>query len=258
MNMKLPKNENLFWICLVILIVGISFLKGYSTTPQERAAARIQDANEALSDGKAHLAENLFNEALYLKPDADTETSIADAYMQHGRVHEAILHANRSNSIQESSDAYVILGEAYQKMGDEAAQREAYLHAIRLNPGNATAYNNLGYFYAERGQYLDEAERYIEAAVRLEPDQGIYIDSLGWVFYQKGEYDKACPILENAVEHTPNDPELRLHLAYTLLKFNKYDEAKVELWKSIAMQPGNHRARLLLNLLGNKEKVRIQ
>ena len=42
--------------------------------------------------------------------------------------------------------------------------------------------------FAEKGIRLDEAQRLIQKALELEPENGYYIDSLGWAYYQQGRY----------------------------------------------------------------------
>ena len=62
---------------------------------------------------------------------------------------------------------------------------------ILIDPKNAEAYNYAGYMFAEKGIRLDEAERLIQKALELEPENGYYIDSLGWAYYQQGRYTDA-------------------------------------------------------------------
>ena len=73
---------------------------------------------------------------------------------------------------------------------------------ILLDPKHAEAYNYVGYMYAEKGIRLDEAQRLIQKALELEPENGYYIDSLGWAYYQQGRYTDAVRELRRAVELT--------------------------------------------------------
>jgi Flp pilus assembly protein TadD len=99
--------------------------------------------------------------------------------------------------------------------------------AIEINPQNAAALNYLGYTWAEMGIHLDEAERLIERALKIEPNDGFYIDSLGWVYYQKGDYMRAVEQLERAVEITVDDPTIIEHLGDAYEKIGKRDLALV-------------------------------
>jgi Tfp pilus assembly protein PilF len=77
------------------------------------------------------------------------------------------------------------------------------------------------------GIHLDEAERLIERALKIEPNDGFYIDSLGWVYYQKGDYMRAVEQLERAVEITVDDPTIIEHLGDAYEKIGKRDLALV-------------------------------
>ncbi|MGH7820249.1 MAG: tetratricopeptide repeat protein, partial [Candidatus Binatia bacterium] len=97
--------------------------------------------------------------------------------------------------------------------------------AIELNPKNAPALNYLGYTWAEMGIELDEAERLIQRALDLEPDDGFYIDSLAWVYYQRGDFDKAVETLERAVELVDDDPTVTEHLGDAYQKLGRFADA---------------------------------
>jgi hypothetical protein len=72
-------------------------------------------------------------------------------------------------------------------MGRPEAEGESFLRlALELNPEHTDAANNLGYQLADRGVNLDEAERLLEMAHRLKPEEPNIIDSLGWLRYKQG------------------------------------------------------------------------
>jgi Flp pilus assembly protein TadD len=97
--------------------------------------------------------------------------------------------------------------------------------AIELNPQNAPALNYLGYTWAEMGVQLDEAEKLIVRALKIEPNDGFFIDSLGWVYFQRGEYAKAVEHLERAVELTVDDPVIIEHLGDAYEKIGRTEQA---------------------------------
>jgi Flp pilus assembly protein TadD len=97
--------------------------------------------------------------------------------------------------------------------------------AIELNPQNAPALNYLGYTWAEMGVQLDEAEKLIVRALKIEPNDGFFIDSLGWVYFQRGEYAKAVEQLERAVELTVDDPVIIEHLGDAYEKIGRTEQA---------------------------------
>lgn len=60
------------------------------------------------------------------------------------------------------------------------------LLALELAPEHESAANDLGYQWADRGVRLQEAERLLEMAHRLQPDEPNVLDSLGWLRYKQG------------------------------------------------------------------------
>jgi tetratricopeptide (TPR) repeat protein len=83
---------------------------------------------------------------------------------------------------------------------------------IKNDPTNSSAYNYLGYLFADRGENLKEAERLIKKALELKPKDGFYLDSLGWVYFRMGQYNQAKPVLEKALKLQPKEGVILEHL----------------------------------------------
>ncbi|MBA3036410.1 MAG: tetratricopeptide repeat protein, partial [Desulfobacterium sp.] len=59
----------------------------------------------------------------------------------------------------------------------EAAKN--YKESIRKDPQNADAYNNLAWLYCTKKENLDEAEKLVLKAIKINPSkENIYIDTL--------------------------------------------------------------------------------
>ena len=82
---------------------------------------------------------------------------------------------------------------------------------LALAPVHAQALNALGFFLAERGERLEEAQRLVERALELAPGTPAFLDSLGWVAFQRGAYEAALPPLREAFERR-GDGEIAAHL----------------------------------------------
>jgi tetratricopeptide (TPR) repeat protein len=65
-------------------------------------------------------------------------------------------------------------------------------------PDDASALNDLGYLWTERGVHLERALRMAQKAVQDEPDNSAYRDSLGWAYYRLGRFKQAVVELEKA------------------------------------------------------------
>ena len=92
----------------------------------------------------------------------------------------------------------------------KAAESFAELRAILdADPDHAGACNDLGYYLADQGRDLAEAERLIRHALATdradrrkagdpEPENAAYVDSLGWVLFRRGNLAEARAALEKA------------------------------------------------------------
>ena len=101
---------------------------------------------------------------------------------------------------------------------------------IMIKPDYAQAYNALGYTLADRNERLDEAQKLIEKALALTPDDHFILDSMGWVEYRLGKLDKAEDFIRRAYQ-AQSDPEIAAHLGEVLWQQGKHDEA-VSTWDS--------------------------
>jgi Flp pilus assembly protein TadD len=142
-------------------------------------------------------------------------------------------------------DLHFQLGVAFEKMGRFDQAVAEFRRVIVLDPKHAEAYNYVGYMLAEKGIRLDEAQRLIQKALELEPENGYYIDSLGWAYYQQGRYSDAVRELRRAVELTrgKEDAVIYDHLGEAYLKAGD-EPAALSAWeKALELDPTNESVR---------------
>jgi len=105
------------------------------------------------------------------------------------------------------------LGILYDRAGKFVEARAAYETALRKQPDNATALNNLAYLEAERGADLDQALAYAQRARTKSPDDVNVIDTLGMIYVKKNLTDEGLRMLTDVVKRQPENATFRLHLA---------------------------------------------
>ena len=99
-----------------------------------------------------------------------------------------------------------------------------WAHVVATDAASSIAHNNLGFAYLQQGR-LDEAEREILAALRLDPEWELAHANLAVVLLRQGKLAEAG--------------EARVQLGYMFLKHGKY-EAAVDLFqKEVASRPGD-------------------
>ncbi|MCX7097744.1 MAG: tetratricopeptide repeat protein [Methylococcales bacterium] len=122
---------------------------------------------------------------------------------------------------------------------DKPAVVEADLKKILvLDPNNVEALNALGYTFLGRPGRYGEAEKYLQQALKLEPDEAVIIDSFGWLQYKLGRNEKALDYLQKAYDKQP-EAEIAAHLVEVLWVLDKKDEAKKLFDKAIKDAPAD-------------------
>jgi len=107
---------------------------------------------------------------------------------------------------------------------------------LQKHPDDASALNALGYTLVDRTERYQEAEVYLEQAIKLKPDEAVIIDSIGWLRYKQGNITEALEYLRVAYEKQP-ESEVAAHLAEVLWVTGEKDEAKQVFEKAIKKSP---------------------
>src|SRR4029453_4007233 len=98
------------------------------------------------------------------------------------------------------------------KAGQYKDSETTLRRVLSLDPDNATALNNLGYFLTERNERLEEALEYIKRAVNIDPTNGSFLDSLGWAYFKLGKLDQAQKYLEDSIVYDRRSATVYEHL----------------------------------------------
>ncbi len=113
-------------------------------------------------------------------------------------------------------DLYFHIGAAWAQANDDEAAKAAFEEALRLNPNDARAHNDLGVLYEKQGR-LDEALEAYRAAVAAQPAFALAWSNLGDLAGRQGDHETAVAAFSKAVESAPEAVEhhynLALHLA---------------------------------------------
>ena len=130
------------------------------------------------------------------------------------------------------------LATIYEKQKDFDKAESIFKEVLKENPKNAVVLNYIGYMLADRGVRLQEAVKYVEEALAIDPNNGAYLDSLGWAFFKLNDLDKAEKYLLQAVDLVKNDPVIHDHLGDLYFKTGDLGKAR-DFWaKSISAGTG--------------------
>jgi len=121
-------------------------------------------------------------------------------------------------------------GNALERTGRRAEAEERIETALREDPELAEAWNYLAYMWAERGEHLDKALRYVREALKRDPNNGAFLDTLGWIYFQQGRYHEAETELRRALAGLPEeDPTVLDHLGDVAARLGREKDA-VNYW----------------------------
>lgn len=109
--------------------------------------------------------------------------------------------------------------------------------ALSLRPDQPEVLNYLGYSWVNRGERVKDGMAMIEKAVAAQPDEGAFVDSLGWAYYRLGDYPNAVETLEYAVMLDAGDAEINDHLGDAYWRAGRRDEAKFQWDAVLTMKP---------------------
>jgi Flp pilus assembly protein TadD len=116
------------------------------------------------------------------------------------------------------------------------AERDLQI-ALKMRPDEPELLNFLGYSWIDRGVRLPEAMAMVEKAVDLQPQSGAMIDSLGWGYYRMGNYRAAVDQLEKAIVLEPGDPDVNNHLGDAYWKVGRKTEANFQWRRVLTLDP---------------------
>jgi len=102
-----------------------------------------------------------------------------------------------------------VLAQVYLERDGAVAAAPYVETLVDVAPDFSPGHNLWAWVYAEKGERLEEAERYSRRALRQQPRIGSYWDTLGWILLRQERYDAAMPILERALRLSPNDDAVR-------------------------------------------------
>jgi tetratricopeptide (TPR) repeat protein len=123
-----------------------------------------------------------------------------------------------------------LLADYYSQGGNGAEAKALYILLANQSAyvGKPLVLNNLANIYIDEGK-LDTAFNYAEQAYNALPGNQAILDTYGWVASLQGKHEFALDLLRSSFAMNASDPEVRYHIAITLHKLNRNEEALDEI-----------------------------
>jgi len=115
---------------------------------------------------------------------------------------------------------------ALERSGKLAPAERIFAKLVDGKDIHAPSANYLGYLWAEQNRNLKKAQKLVESALQVDPDNGAYLDSYGWVLYRLKQYEVALGVLEKALLFIKDDYVVYYHLGAVLEKMGRFAEAQ--------------------------------
>jgi len=214
--------------------------EGEEFIPSRARAADILINNQRLLDARAFLRTQRMTHERYYSRLVLLEVALLDEY-GYAQQADQLLERELARTPDDSTLLYQSAMRAWEA-GDLEAMEADLKRLLANEPDNANALNALGYTLADEqleGR-LDEAQRLIERAFELAPNDPAILDSKGWVYYRQNKPQRALDWLERAYAAMP-DQEIAAHLAEVLHALGRDEEAR-ELIDSVMGQTREHPA----------------
>lgn len=137
---------------------------------------------------------------------------------------------------KDASGAHVGLGVVAERRGDRPLAEKEYRAALAIDPGLPEPRANLARLLADRGA-LDEARDHLRRLIEVQSD-----DPAGWlalceVLWRMGRDAEASKLVDEAIAHLGDRPEVELLVARRDLRAGEHDEAIARL-EPLARTPG--------------------
>jgi cytochrome c-type biogenesis protein CcmH/NrfG len=132
--------------------------------------------------------------------------------------------------------AWIVLGVAYNRLGQPAKGIESYKQALRINPRDADAWFHMGIDYIDDGQLTQAMEAY-EKSVRFNPEFSDAWKNLGIAYRKAGHLTKAIKAYQECLRLKPEDVEAWTNLGGAYALGNQFAKSMEAYQQALRINP---------------------
>lgn len=205
------------------------------------AYSRLGDYKSARQAVEAALNEHPDNHTLY--------RYAGDLSREEGNYPEALEYLSRAMSMKGADEDFklnvmVSMARVQKKMGNKSAMQELYSQILAVQPNHFEANYRLAAISLQNGE-LEQARKFINISIRVQPKNGFVISLLGRIEQSQGNYELALKEYQRALEvgreqaHTRMQVHALTKLANLMIRTNKKDLAYEYLQLAKGLEPNN-------------------
>lgn len=222
---------------------AIRILQVESAKQPKRVELHQALGNTAARSGKYDMALGEFRQVLNSidkksRAAGDVYLRMGEVYRRKGDLNASISALQSAREVWPENPAVAsTLALVMDGAGRKQEARVAYEYALKLDPGNAVALNNLAFILAEGGGDLDQALTFAQRAKQILPNLHEVSDTLGWIYLKKNLSDEAVRIFQDLAAKEPNNSTYRYHLGVALTQKGDKAAARRELEQALKNNP---------------------
>ncbi|HMW15310.1 MAG TPA: PEP-CTERM system TPR-repeat protein PrsT [Pseudomonadales bacterium] len=170
-------------------------------------------------------AAHAFEKSLAVEPNPDLAIALIQNLNRAGKGDEArSATAKWLKRFPDHAGLRVVHAEQLMLQGADEQAIAVYQGLLKSTPQSPAVLNNLAYLHIKRDPKA--AVSYAEQAAKLAPGSAEIADTHGWALLHAGAPEQALPILQQALQKTPNNPSIGYHLAAVQQKLGDSAAAK--------------------------------
>jgi type IV pilus assembly protein PilF len=159
---------------------------------------------------------------------ARVRMELAAAYFGRGQSTTALDEVKLALQAKpDMADAYNLRGLIYANMNEPALAEDSFRHALQINPRDADAMHNFGWFLCQQRRFAD-ADAQFSAALAVPNYRDLIRTNLamGVCHARNNQLPEAERSLQRAYELDPANPTTALNLAEVLLRRGEFERAR--------------------------------
>ena len=214
---------------------ALQLLKELDPAYSKRPEVLVEKGWLAMYQHQYAEATRAFEQAFELVPGSDLVIQLGIAKWNTGD-EEGALEGYRSWLRANPADTQVLfhLANGYLQLGRNERAVAAYQKLLGQKPDDPIVLNNIAWLL--RDSDPKQALKLARRTTNIAPEWPSGIDTLGVILLAQGETSEAYQYFEQALQHAPDDPEIRYHLALASSTLGEKAQA-LQILKAVLADP---------------------
>ncbi|MDF1662436.1 MAG: tetratricopeptide repeat protein [Planctomycetota bacterium] len=150
----------------------------------------------------------------------------------------ALSDANKSVELGYTmGDAYLERAGLHDRLGNVTAAIADYKRSIEKNPNKSDPHFNLAKLYSGTGGQLNEALKYVNRGLEIEPTRALAYIERGIIYGQMARIDLAIKDFNKTISYMPNYAPAYLNRGIAYAKTNQVQKARADFQKAVDLNP---------------------